>query len=143
MNPRTFLELARRLVTTEPNAAGFRCIVGRAYYATFNVASEFMAKLKFPLRGDAADHELIYRWLNNCGDTKLKANADHLNTLRRSRNDADYDMNTPVVETEPAAKTSILLAAKVIEELDSCSADFARLGDVKLAIQEYRRQNSS
>jgi hypothetical protein len=52
-------------------------------------------------------------------------------------------MNDQTVEAEPAAKTSILLAAKVIEELDACSKDFTRLGDAKIAIQNYRSKNPS
>ena len=73
----------------------------------------------------------------------LQANADRLNTLRRSRNGADYDMTDERVETAPSARYSITLAAKIIDELDACSKDYARLGDVKLAIKDYRSKNPS
>lgn len=139
MNPRAFLELAKRLLQSEPNPEGFRCAIGRAYYSAFNVASDFMINLKFSLRGDASDHELIYRWLNNCGDPQIKARADDLNTLRRLRNKADYKLTDQNSETRQPAEFAVALAGNLIASLDGCQGDFTRLNGIRIAITEYQK----
>src|ERR1700724_3476603 len=100
MNPRAFLNLANRLLANEKNPEGRPSTLSRAYYAAFNVASEFLNGIGCEVRKDAKGHELAYTYLNNCGDAPLMSAAFNLDNLREQRNDADYKLNKPQVENE-------------------------------------------
>jgi hypothetical protein len=143
MNPRAFLELARRLLVSEPNPAGFRSTVSRAYYAAFNVASEFLRGMDCEVQEDAKGHKQAYFRLNNSGDPLLSQIASYLDDLRSERNVADYRLGMPHVEQEGVVRTWLEMASRIITELDTCNATDQRKSNAKTAIKEYMKKNPS
>src|SRR5262249_2918179 len=64
---------------------------------------------------DAQAHTNLYYGLNNCGDAAVRAVAYRLNTLRRDRTNADYDLTQTVTQSEGQA---------AVDEADAMVADF-------------------
>ena len=143
MNPRAFLELARRLLVNEPNPAGFRSAIGRAYYAAFNVAAEFLKGVDCEVHEDAKGHKQAYFRLNNSGDSLLSEVASYLDDLRSERNVADYRLGKPHVEQEGVVRYWLEMASRIITELDTCNTTDQRKNSVKTAIKEYMKNNPS
>ena len=92
MNPRAFLGLAKRLLDKEKNPEGLPSAVGRAYYAAFNVAAEFLSGIGCQVPDGPQGHAKAYHYLNNCKDQSLIEAGRQLDDLRGERNDADYLM---------------------------------------------------
>src|SRR4051812_29422849 len=90
---RAFLGLAKRLLANEKNPEGLRSTVGRAYYAAFNVAAEFLLGVGCNVPDGPQGHAFAYHCLNNCKDEILIEAGRHLDELRGERNDADYKMH--------------------------------------------------
>ena|SRR5712691_1002591 len=137
MDARDFLSLAQLLLATEKTPRGFRTVIGRAYYAAFNVASDFLSNLGFKLPKDGTAHSLAYKLIYNCKDIYLKTSATNLNNLKGVRTTADYDLDDESVEKEPVANSWTHIANEIIQTLDSCKGDFARLGNIKIEIKNY------
>jgi uncharacterized protein (UPF0332 family) len=139
MDPRAFLALAKKLLENEKNQAGLRSTVGRAYYAAFNVAVEFLSGIGCNVPKDANGHKKAYFCLNNCNDQSLVEAGGDLDNLRGFRNVADYDMGEKNVEKEDNVANWLELAEEVINTLDECKNGSAkRLSDVSAAIKNYR-----
>src|SRR5690348_13267517 len=115
MNPRAFLELAKRLLVNENNPEGLRSTLSRAYYAAFNVAAEFLGGIGCGIPLDATGHTKAYHYLNNCGDSVLVEAGVDLNNLRGQRNDADYKMNNRGVEREEVVRSWLDVAERIIQ----------------------------
>ena len=95
MTGREFLQLADELAagTTE---AEWRSAVSRAYYAAFHVARDLLTACRFTApRGDQA-HAYLWLRLSNSVDPDLENAGSDLQTLRRNRNRADYDLTRPL-----------------------------------------------
>src|SRR5262249_51250360 len=91
MTPDAFLILAERLAQ-ESTEAEWRTAASRAYYAAFHAAKELLAVLGFVMpRDDTAHRQVSYR-LQNCGHPQVVAAGAQLDTLRKDRNRADYDL---------------------------------------------------
>jgi uncharacterized protein (UPF0332 family) len=87
-----FLKLAEIWITGSSEAE-WRCAVSRAYYAAFHEARRLLRDLGFwPPRGDQS-HAYLWLRLSNCGDLPLVRAGSDLNSLRRERNQADYDFD--------------------------------------------------
>jgi uncharacterized protein (UPF0332 family) len=138
MNPRAFLDLAKRLFANEKNPEGLRSTVSRAYYAAFNVAVEFLSGVGCGVPADAAGHEKACHFLNNCGDPSLKSLSGHLFDLRRQRNHADYHLDKPHVETESVVQNWLSVADDVIKKLDDCNGSKERKESVMKTLQAYQ-----
>ena len=131
MTGREFLGLARRYVAGATEA-DWRSAVGRAYYAAFHVARQFLLDLRFAVPPDQQAHRyLIYR-LTNCGDAAAAGAGLKLDDLRRRRNDADYDLAVPL--SQQAAVDLVVVAADLIVALDGLTAA------QRLAVQSGIRQ---
>ena len=91
MEGREFLAVANRLHRSD-HEADRRTSVSRAYYAVFNHVKPILENIGVTLSFDASAHKKIYRYLYNSGLDEVEDVADHLNSLRTKRNDADYDM---------------------------------------------------
>src|SRR5437899_3544637 len=139
MNPRAFLNLAKRLLANEKNPEGLRSTVSRAYYAAFNVAAEFLEGISCGVPKGPQGHELAYHYLNNCGNTLLIEAGRHLHDLRGVRNDADYHLNKPHVENENVVRNWVDMAGEIIKRLDDCIGSAQRKKDVRLAVQKYKK----
>jgi len=135
MNPQDFLGLARTLATDTTEAA-WRSAVSRAYYAAFHVARDWFSALGFTVpHGDQAHRYLTLR-LSNCGDPKVEGAGRELDTLRRDRNRADYDLHLPVRAI--AAHASIQMAEQIIQVRQAADVEPTRT-QVTDAMKTYER----
>jgi len=140
MDARDFLALAQSLLTTEKTPRGFRTIIGRAYYASFNVAAEFLRRLGFDLPETGDAHVRTYRYLNNCKVREFEIVATKLNDLRTARNTSDYSLGDLSVEKEPVAILWAEAAKEIIQRIDSCSNDHSQRAQMKVEMLQYKRQ---
>lgn len=135
MNGPDFLPLAARLAAerTEPE---WRTAVSRAYYAAFHVARQLLEDLGF--RTPRADRAHAYLWmrLNNCGDARVENAAADLQTIRRHRNQADYDLHIPLKQTVAAG--DVRLAGQIIQTLAAAAQQPART-QITDAMRIYER----
>jgi len=94
MNPRDFLRVAANLHKSQDEAD--RCTtVSRAYHATFLSARRLLEAESLPLGHLHEDHRLVPDYLRDSGDEMLADVGDAIADVRRERNGADYDMDTP------------------------------------------------
>src|ERR1019366_2771678 len=103
MRPHDFWRLADRLTANEKNPEGFRSAISRAYYAAFLTAVDFLASMNISLLGGSGVHIELLNILGNTGDAALLIARDSLDTLRKQRNKADYDLTNKRVESEADA----------------------------------------
>jgi hypothetical protein len=131
MNPIRHLELARGLLagvqsgTPVTNGAGepeCRCVIGRAYYATFLVARAFLNHIGVWVSPTSAGHAAVQYALNNSGVSALRMAASHLHSLSRERTDADYEPDNPRSDGVAAATSAVDLATSTIQMLDLIGA---------------------
>jgi hypothetical protein len=88
-----FLKLAKHLQASPPpgvsEEAARRCAIGRAYYSVFGYTLRYAKDhLGYTSLESSDDHRELRKHLKSHGCWKV---ADHLNDLRRWRNDCDYD----------------------------------------------------
>src|SRR5947209_2642605 len=70
----------------------WRSAVSRAYYAAFHTARDLLRRCGFVVpRADRA-HAYLQMRLFNSGHLDVSQAGNHLETLRRARNVADYDL---------------------------------------------------
>jgi len=138
MHPRAFLDLANKLFAQEKTPAGRRSAVSRAYYAAFNVTTQFFIRIGLDMPNDAKGHELAYEYLNNCKDHELEELATDFGYLRDNRNDADYRLSKTQIENEGVVKNWLKVATNIIEKLEGCDASNARRYNVQLALQQWK-----
>jgi uncharacterized protein (UPF0332 family) len=140
MDPRAFLGLAKRLLENEKNPEGFRSTVGRAYYAAFNVAAEFLSGIGCQVPDGPQGHAKASHYLNNCEDPSLIEAGRRLDDLRGERNNADYKMHKKHVEKEDVVRNWVDVADEVIKCLDDCKNGPAeRRGRVALVVKGYKK----
>ena len=136
MDERDFLTLARRLIA-ETAEASWRTAVGRAYYAAFHVARRLLEGLNFTVPQAERAHSYLCLRLSNCGDPQVQDAGADLNTLRRGRNAAGYDLRRPMRQLP--AQAYVDMAEQVIQALDAASADPARRTQVMNEMARYER----
>ena len=85
LDPLAFLNLAQELASQGNDETKIRTAVGRAYYALFLVARE-----KTGVRGRRNVHQLVIDGVR--GRTGYRPIGDQLDTLRRLRSVADYQL---------------------------------------------------
>ncbi|MBI4339114.1 MAG: hypothetical protein HY680_04080 [Chloroflexi bacterium] len=93
-DPDDFWQLVQALVATPtPSEAASRTAASRAYYALYLTVRE---RLGLPTAGEAADHGRVLAELRNRGRWRL---AQAMGSLRRLRNQADYDLDTSITRS--------------------------------------------
>lgn len=129
MDPRDFLELAKKLVTNRnAEAAHYRSAIGRAYYAAFNVTAELIHGLGCSLPKTAEAHTRIVQLLQNSGDQELEGIGGRLGDLRAVRNRADYNMEPHhSVDRAVNARTHVETANDIIKEINHFLNDDSRI----------------
>jgi uncharacterized protein (UPF0332 family) len=111
-----FLALADAWIQ-EATEAEWRSAVSRAYYAAFHEARRLFRDLRFRVpRGDQA-HAYLWLRLSNCGDPQVRLAGSDLNTLRRERNRADYDLEQTLGHSD--ALLQVGSARRIIQILDA------------------------
>jgi uncharacterized protein (UPF0332 family) len=136
MNPRTFLDVANTLVTGLTEAE-WRSAISRAYYAAFHVARQVLRQCGFAVPRADQSHSYLWLRLAHAGHPDVESAGNELNSLRRARNRADYDLDRPLAQVY--AIDQVQLAETVIELLDLVSATPAVLTQVTDAMKVYER----
>lgn len=158
MNSRRFLDLAQELVAgvraAKPATGGqgepeCRCAIGRAYYAAFLVARDFLNRIGIWVTPTAAGHAAVQFALNNSGIRALSLISTQLDSLAKDRTDADYEPNNPRTEDILVAGPAADLATTVIQMLDIIAAgrstppvDLAAVANTILAWAKANGQES-
>ncbi len=129
------MSLAVRL-SAGAGEAEWRTAVGRAYYAAFHAARELLEDLGFTVpRADVAHFFLSVR-LQNSGDPQMIKAGSDLNTLRRFRNQADYDLYRPF--SQRIALSQVPAAERIIQALNAAQIDPLRT-QITDAMKSYER----
>jgi uncharacterized protein (UPF0332 family) len=135
MDGRSYLQLADTLASGSTEAE-WRTALSRAYYAAFHVARQLLREIGF--RVPRADRAHSYLWLRlaNAGDSQVEWAGTYLNNLRRLRNHADYDLDSPVAQSFPLAQVPV--ARQIIQILDGARQEPTRT-DITDAMKVYER----
>ena len=119
MNPKDFLEVARKLLADkQPSPDCCRAAIGRSYYAAFNVALELVNELGIPLDKGKNSHDAVIEVIIVSEDRDLKAICENLKARKRLRTLADYNMNDKTVETQQKAGQELVLAERLIKQIE-------------------------
>ena len=119
MDPREFLSLADALIRQQsPTPAVCRTVIGRSYYAAFNVIAAVLTELKIPLDKAKDSHREVMDLVVESQDANLKFACDSLAHQKMVRKKADYDMDNLDVETTQNASKAVLVAKRIIECVD-------------------------
>jgi uncharacterized protein (UPF0332 family) len=99
-----FLDLAKDLHNSAAEdlslaEAKYRTVIGRAYYAVFNLAKEYLESQGIRLPRGSSAHEEVRNHFDNQQNENFSTVADNLNNLRRLRNSADYVYKKKLNET--------------------------------------------
>ncbi len=119
-----------------PAEADWRTAVSRAYYSAFHVARQLLTSCGFLVpRADRA-HAYLYLRLGNSGLPDVQRAGGQLDLLRRSRNQADYDVTGPF--DQATAATCVQLAKDVIQILEAASQEPSKT-QITAAMKVYER----
>src|SRR3990167_3057326 len=119
MDPLEFLRVARNLSgsTQEPE---WRTTIGRSYYAVFNHVRLQLEPIKpFPPM-DPENHQRAVHYLTKANNPQLQSVGQTLKDLRTSRNNADYDMNAIIGQTD--GQLALRWADRALEKLRALNA---------------------
>jgi uncharacterized protein (UPF0332 family) len=130
-----FLALAARLATAATEA-DWRTATSRAYYAAFHAARDLFEGLGFRVPHADQAHQYLYLRLYNCGHAALRLAADDLHTLRRRRNEADYDLR--LAYDRQTAANLCALATSFLQALGAASIEPTRT-QITTAMKDYER----
>jgi uncharacterized protein (UPF0332 family) len=118
MNERDFLTLAHDLAA-RPEESAWRSAISRGYYAAFHVARHLLEDLGFTVPHADRAHSYLWLRLSNCGEAQIQRAGSELQVLRRSRNEADYDLRA--VFTQRFAQARVQTAELLIQTFDSAA----------------------
>ena len=110
IKPLDFLDLAEELKAATDESK-IRTSIGRAYYAAFLYAREWLRGKNWTLYGDGRDHLEVQKGIGHYKGRKLKGKMDSLR--RNYRNEADYNLRRGFNERD--ASNAINLAQIVIK----------------------------
>jgi uncharacterized protein (UPF0332 family) len=135
INGQDFLRLADALLAG-PSEVEWRSAVSRAYYAAFHVARDLLFACGFAApRGDQA-HAFLWLRLSNASAAAVENAGRNLQTLRRDRNRADYDLTHPLAQA--TAATQVQAAKDIVNALQAAAQEPVRTQIVD-AIKIYER----
>ena len=143
MQSRLFLTLAQRLVADARTAAAgggtaeCRCGIGRAYYAAYNVATDFLDRIGFATTNSHNCHQAVQYALNQSGNASLRDVSTYLNVLHTERRLADYEMRNTRPEVVAHADRMVQLAETAIELIEAVQSDTGLWGEIASAVLNY------
>lgn len=136
MDETGFLDVADDL-STGSREADWRSATSRAYYSAFHKARRFFLQCGFVVPRAEQSHAFLWLRLSNSGHPDVENAGVQLNQLRRARNQADYDVDTPF--HSPECLEHVRMAADIIQLLDDLSKEAAILSRIIDAIKIYER----
>lgn len=92
LKPRELLDLSRAIYNQHQGEFAYRTVISRAYYSTFYCSKAIHDERQMGHIG--ATHEAVCKALQ--ADKELQPVGNQLDSLRRSRRDADYKLHKPV-----------------------------------------------
>jgi uncharacterized protein (UPF0332 family) len=135
MIPNDFVDLAARL-SNGNNEAEFRTSVSRAYYGTFHAAVQILVEAGILLPVGPESHHKVRLCLLECGEPAGFRAGSRLQTLRKQRNIADYDLQDSINQDEKNAKSQVEIARLILRLLDTCRQEPARTR-FRLKVRDY------
>lgn len=139
MNPREFYHVALKIVvgSPPPGPAWCRTAIGRAYFASLNVAVESLNRLGVDCGKGPQKHGRAVAFLHASGDEVIKTASVMLDYLKTERNYADYHLDRKDVETVTEARKSVERSNDLISALEALDADLPRCTAVSRSIRSY------
>jgi hypothetical protein len=139
MDAREFYQVALKIVVGNPppGAAWCRTAIGRAYFASLNVAVESLNRLGVDCGKGPQKHGRAVAFLHASGDELIKTAAVTLDFLKTERNYADYQLDRKDVDTVSEARKSVERANDVIAALETLDADQSRRTAISGNIRSY------
>jgi uncharacterized protein (UPF0332 family) len=122
MIPNDFVDLAARLSNGD-NEAEFRTSVSRAYYGTFHAAVQILIEAGISLPVGPESHHKVRLCLLECGQPAGLQAGSQLQTLRKQRNIADYDLQDSINQEGKNAKSQVQIARLILGLLDACGQE--------------------
>lgn len=114
MDALDFLDVANRLRDSEQESDR-RTSVGRSYFALYNhVRTKLSNFLQIPDREDA--HRAVAYYLTGTNHPNIRQVGQSLRDLRRSRNTADYNLETAVEIDQ--SRTAARRARRAVDRID-------------------------
>lgn len=135
---RDFLTLAKSLTAMAPTDAAQRSAISRAYYAAQNFARHVLRSFGQSKVADTMkSHGLVWRFLEQSGDTDFRKVAQKLADLEADRVGADYHLDKAQFEKTTKATQCINRAQAIIADLDVNDAQ--REGKIQTALSNYEK----
>ena len=113
-HPEIFLDIARRIKDySDLNEEGkHRVSIGRAYYAAFLTAKEYLKYRGREIRG-RSQHRAVLNALDALNQEFIK---NQLDSLRKSRVDADYHLNISI--NKELCEKCLIISEDIINSLE-------------------------
>lgn len=141
MEPRKFLDLAQLLIIGTPQPERLRSATSRAYYAAYNISRKRLSELGFKISSGPSGHGEVCDRLGNSRDTDLQVIGSQLSTLRRFRNNADYDLADGKPEKLDNVRAHVEQAKRMIETIERCCSGPTRSNIIE-AIKAWEKLTS-
>ncbi|MGA2064596.1 MAG: hypothetical protein ABSG86_06495 [Thermoguttaceae bacterium] len=116
-----FVDLAAKLV--DGGAAERRTSISRSYYGAFHAAIEVLAAAGVRLPASPEAHQKARFCLLECGELPAIEAGEKLESLRRQRNLADYNLKHPPRETRQNAVVQLRVAREILGCLQTCRSE--------------------
>ncbi|HEV3003397.1 MAG TPA: hypothetical protein VGX78_03005 [Pirellulales bacterium] len=130
-----YLHLAETWVQG-PTEGEWRSAVSRAYYGVFHLARQLLRDLGFVVPRADQTHAYLWLRLSNCGHPQVRLAGSDLNTLRRERNRADYELERTFGHDD--ALLQVKASHRVSQILDGATAEPTRT-QIRDASRAYER----
>lgn len=108
MDPKDFLDLAKRLLKNETVECAHRTAVSRAYYAAYLVVEKILSKT-FTIPDNVDGHKEVVKLLGRSKNAEVRYLEGSLWDLRKKRNRADYHLDDQRIIL-PAANVALTIA---------------------------------
>ncbi len=131
MTGEDFISVATQLLASK-SEAHFRTAVGRAYYAAFHLARDFVRACGVLVPAGPEAHKSVRWCLANVDDAELGEAASQLESLRTARNKADYDLSFGGFVQSANARVHVQRSVEVATIVKR-----ARLEDVSSKMRAY------
>ena len=122
MSPNEFISVATQLLAGDSEGR-LRTAVNRAYYGAFHLAREFLSDCGVVVGIDALAHRNVRWCLANSQDQLIEKAGRLLETLRESRNEADYKLSSTRFVVRSRASNEVRLAVEISTLLARCQVD--------------------
>ena len=122
MTGKEFVVLAKKLAE-EIGPAECRSAVSRAYYGAFHAALAILARTGILLPPGPEAHQKVRFCLLQSGAIPGTEAGEKLESLRRDRNLADYDLRQSRSEASHFAQRQVQVALEILNCMEICGAE--------------------